>query len=1353
MIRPEVDELSRLVKETFKARIGLIYCEERSADEKSKVRQDVLHQRCELNNEWRAASEVDWNPNAGAEFRATLQSSTAYQPKYYRETIRIGLVARQWSARPGVRLQLLTPETAMPCFATVVSEDAGTYKCRPDNEHQLLIDVNKIIEENPRSLFCQRGARSVHTANELSYDEFVGALGLELPLIVWAPGQRLLALENKLLVGVRVVENLQAGTTPTAYSLVRESDDALGRIAPGAEPFTLELNPLNSCVQRFSHVKKFREAVQSFNDELATTTGLLEDAVTGSRLRTADQLLAIEFDPLGVKKYQTATDILDLCEPMTELSPKRIHGTLTTQPVLVCAKPGTGKTWCTVQLANALATRCSTLPTEGVPLVPVLLYAQKFVRMLRHRDQPGDIERSINHPLDERDLLQFFARQHADRPDWIAMLTTALELRSMVILIDGIDEAGSRRDQLTNLIVKVLVPMGLRVFCTSRPEGVQMDLFYNKFVVFNLRPLSKELQAKVLEQHLANIPAGKIFADNLMSYANIRVEHDRLYTEETFPNDAERDALERFEVPDKHFRSATDGKKRWQGALAAHKKLVPSARKVELMRDPTCRTMAATPARPEQVAAGIRGDFIKARELGEKPQSKYLNECCEFLTSEYLMKLDAKISKIGANDHAAVDLAVTILMGDGAAPSNAPMEKMAARLGKLVLTWRSRPDVAPPAVPSPKGGDEVPLLTAAYLWPRIVSRVDELYCSLEDLLPAFRHALRTTSAKYSLPADALVLAPLKDPVRIHEKAVDEYADAFDDGVLPEACVHDVMRATIIAPSAAVLIGILMDYAKDGGYYAFTTEEGDRERLLAHYELIRCKNTFHSVDPNHFRTLKFTMRMSLGKTEHSMRYAFVEIQVMHKQMLEYHERAQAHVHYSFFKRILGSGGMSVATLDRMLERMLVFLEGVRSVPVLLSMLVLIFQYRENAASNEAMPTSLFEMYRLVLRKATNENQTPEVGALLRHIALANQSPTGEARREFGSRELDELLDANEAALFNKLVASEKGVPLVKTLNAPVDGVGGLYQFRHLSFQEGMAAVTLIVNGTGGISLDAFLNNPSNANLSRIGGKDLGAALLDTAEPTLSLRLTDVGAQMLSFLLPGCTRADQVRCLDLTGSRGRLGDDGLRLVSALLAEGVLSGLESLRLPGQHQPTVDVPVNALRPSSTQALVKGTGWGRRPMIPLSRMLAEPEWAPSLTELDLYHSKIGSAGMIELANAVSAKRLMQSALPNLKSLILSANGIRDMGLLALVKVLNERGASALAKLIKLDLGWNLIGVPAMRALAECIAGGALPRLRYSYLLLGSNPGCKEYADRAVFQALTTRDGQQDALGRTTSAS
>ena len=40
----------------------------------------------------------------------------------------------------------------------------------------------------------------------------------------------------------------------------------------------------------------------------------------------------------------------------------------------------------------------------------------------------------------------------------------------------------------------------------------------------------------------------------------------------------------------------------------------------------------------------------------------------------------------------------------------------------------------------------------------------------------------------------LVVAQLKDPVRIYEKAQDDYAGDFKDGVVPEACVVDVLRA-------------------------------------------------------------------------------------------------------------------------------------------------------------------------------------------------------------------------------------------------------------------------------------------------------------------------------------------------------------------------------------------------------------------------------------------------------------------------------------------------------------------------------------------------------------------------------
>ena len=42
----------------------------------------------------------------------------------------------------------------------------------------------------------------------------------------------------------------------------------------------------------------------------------------------------------------------------------------------------------------------------------------------------------------------------------------------------------------------------------------------------------------------------------------------------------------------------------------------------------------------------------------------------------------------------------------------------------------------------------------------------------------------------------------QDPVRLHEKACDEH---FDEGVLPEAFVSDVMRARLVCSSCNLLL--------------------------------------------------------------------------------------------------------------------------------------------------------------------------------------------------------------------------------------------------------------------------------------------------------------------------------------------------------------------------------------------------------------------------------------------------------------------------------------------------------------------------------------------------------------------
>ena len=94
-----------------------------------------------------------------------------------------------------------------------------------------------------------------------------------------------------------------------------------------------------------------------------------------------------------------------LCEP----AHCRVVGQHPTQPVLVCGSAGTGKTWACVQLAHELAKRCGdAATTDGVPLVPALIYVQRLARMLHERPEDAPIDASI--------LVQYFARECVQPP-------------------------------------------------------------------------------------------------------------------------------------------------------------------------------------------------------------------------------------------------------------------------------------------------------------------------------------------------------------------------------------------------------------------------------------------------------------------------------------------------------------------------------------------------------------------------------------------------------------------------------------------------------------------------------------------------------------------------------------------------------------------------------------------------------------------------------------------------------------------------------------------------------------------------------------------------------------------------
>ena len=235
----------------------------------------------------------------------------------------------------------------------------------------------------------------------------------------------------------------------------------------------LELHPLE--MDGVSHVLGMLDAVRTTVaavPEVAKATSSVAASLNGTRNEQAKT--SARLDAAFESIQRLSLQIAALQEPL-------LAGTRDTPPVLVCAEPGTGKTWSAVQLTHALARQCQeqAASREPLPLVPVLVYVQRLSRMLEGSDP--------TEPLDARTLLQYLASEYADHPEWLSMLMMALEMRTLVVVLDGIDEAAGRKATVSKLIREVLVPIGLRVMCTSRPEGVRKAAFAKSFVIFNLK--------------------------------------------------------------------------------------------------------------------------------------------------------------------------------------------------------------------------------------------------------------------------------------------------------------------------------------------------------------------------------------------------------------------------------------------------------------------------------------------------------------------------------------------------------------------------------------------------------------------------------------------------------------------------------------------------------------------------------------------------------------------------------------------------------------------------------------------------------------------------------------------------
>lgn len=105
--------------------------------------------------------------------------------------------------------------------------------------------------------------------------------------------------------------------------------------------------------------------------------------------------------------------------------------------------------------------------------------------------------------------------------------------------------------------------------------------------------------------------------------------------------------------------------------------------------------------------------------------------------------------------------------------------------------------VEPVYPPFEKGGAEE-------MWLNIVSRTDEIYYVHEHMAEIFQQVVEKLVIECAREDDEAKMmvndiqwAELKDPVRLHEKSLDDqYANRFKDEEVPEAVISDVTRARL-----------------------------------------------------------------------------------------------------------------------------------------------------------------------------------------------------------------------------------------------------------------------------------------------------------------------------------------------------------------------------------------------------------------------------------------------------------------------------------------------------------------------------------------------------------------------------
>jgi len=259
----------------------------------------------------------------------------------------------------------------------------------------------------------------------------------------------------------------------------------------------LQLHPWNHAPLELP-MTSFEEVRSWWLQWLLSEHSQTDDAFSGSKLDVVTNCVAIEIEgDLDINDYTSLADWL-LAEHT-----QRCLGSAVEDPAccLIVAGACSGKTLLLSQVITNVITR-----SPRGQLIPILVRAQLLQGWLQ--SHPSVFATAWNW------IDAYIGLHHKSEPAVYRMLRQAMMARRALLLIDGLDEGGTMREQLERHVTGVLAQQGHLLLATSRPSDTPEEMLqrFSAFKCLSLLPLSESMQQAALENRLGTDGAEELLA-------------------------------------------------------------------------------------------------------------------------------------------------------------------------------------------------------------------------------------------------------------------------------------------------------------------------------------------------------------------------------------------------------------------------------------------------------------------------------------------------------------------------------------------------------------------------------------------------------------------------------------------------------------------------------------------------------------------------------------------------------------------------------------------------------------------------------------------------------------------------